>query len=298
MREHLLKPRFFTPFIAFIFLISSCDTKEESVNNKTQTLHRLSSNDIATVTKAISEKDAEIKSKKVGISSKYSIEPVAPELPPEPVAPELPYEEYYDFLAGQQISIEIDDRTAPILDQTYEENIQYLDDLNLFSTEELAIVTALKDDLESTNNFNISISKFEHSILALPMTNNKLQRFYNFIDALKVMNNFDPLFFNGGSITGKSGKLFGSCLSASIGVGIAFVGLATIEVGSFGTATAFAVVGFVWASAEWGAACKGGGKKLVPPMKKPIKNVEVDLIKLDLNGDLVTEPIRIFILPN
>ncbi|MFB9107152.1 hypothetical protein [Flavobacterium gyeonganense] len=287
MMEHLLKPRFLISLIAFI-LISSCDTKEESVNHKTHTVHRLSYNDIVTVTKAISEKDAEIKSKKI-LASKFT---------PEPVAPELPYEEYYDFLAGQQISIEIDDRTAPILDQTYEENIQYLDDLNLFSTEELAIVTAFKDDLESTNNFNISISKFEHAILALPMTNNKLQRFYNFIDALKVMNNFDPLFFNGGRITGKSGKLFGSCLSATIGVGIAFVGLATIEVGSFGTATAFAVVGFVWASAEWGAACKGGGKKLVPPMKKPIKNVEVELIKLDLNGDLVTEPIRIFISPN
>ncbi|MFL0093053.1 hypothetical protein, partial [Tenacibaculum maritimum] len=56
--------------------------------------------------------------------------------------------------------------------------------------------------------------------------------------------------------SGSRSTLFGSCLSASIGLGIAFVGLATLEVGSAGLATGVAAAGFIWASGEWGAACK------------------------------------------
>ena len=52
------------------------------------------------------------------------------------------------------------------------------------------------------------------------------------------------------------GGLFGSCASASVGLGIAFLGLATLTAASGGLATGVAVGGFIWASGEWGAACK------------------------------------------
>lgn len=291
MINHSLKARFLTITITFIFLTSSCDTKEELSTNNTQTIHRLTNEDIGVVTKAIKTKDDEIQSKRNGLVSKTFTDP----------APgEDPYIEYQDLLADKNLSIEIDDRTAQILDQSYEENIQYVNDLHLFTINEIAAVTAFKNELENTQDFNTSISNFENAILLLPMSNKKLQRFYYFIDGLKAMNVYDPYFFNGGSISAKSkGGLFGSCLSASIGVGIAFVGLATIEVGSFGAATGVAVAGFIWASAEWGAACKGGNKKekFPPQIIKPYKKANLSYITFDENGDITDGPITLFLTP-
>lgn len=284
MINHSLSPRFIIIIIGFLFSISSCETKDDSSTNETQSIHRLTDEDIAGVSKAIKAKDTELKVKNSNLTSKDIT--VA--------SPEEPYIEYQDLLAEQKLSIEIDSRTAQILDQTYEQNIQYLKDLHLFNNQELAAVTAFKDELLNTRNFNNSISHFESSILLIPMTNKKLQRFYNFIDGLKAMNDYDPNFFKGDGLTSKSnGGLFGSCLSASIGVGIGFVGLATIEVGSFGTATGVAVAGFIWASAEWGAACGGKGKKKYPKaIFPPVKKAE-EFLKFDENGDLIKSPILI-----
>ncbi|WP_347053739.1 hypothetical protein [Flavobacterium olei] len=81
------------------------------------------------------------------------------------------------------------------------------------------------------------------------------------------MNSYDWEYYKGSNLTSKiSGELFDSYLSASIGVGIVFVGLATIELRSFGAATGVSVAGFIWASAEWGAACTGAGgnEKIYP----------------------------------
>lgn len=282
MQKHILKAKLLTIIIASIFLTSSCDTKEDQVTGNTQTNHRLSDEDIATASKIIKTKDNQVKVKKSSLTNKTFIE----------AAPEEPYLEYKDLISTQDLRIEIDSRTSHILDQTYEQNIQYLNDLHLFSTNELAAVTVFKDELLNTQNFDISILHFENAILLLPMTSKKLQRFYNFIDGLKVMNAYDPDYFKGGGTTKITSRLFGSCLSASIGVGIAFVGLATIEVGSYGTATGFAVAGFIWASAEWGAACKGaGGKRSYPAFIDKSVKTSKNFITLDENGDLIESPI-------
>ena len=285
MSHYKLKSKFFKLIIPCLFLISSCETKEDSIGNDTKAIHRLTDDDITTVSNAIKIKDAQLKAKRINLANKnLTLGPI-----------ENPYEEYQELLEVQDLTIQIDDRTAHILDQTYEENIQYLSDLHLFTAQELATVTTLKNELLSTKNFNTSITHFESAILLLPMTNKKLQRFYNFIDGLKVMNDYDPDFFRGVNLTAKSnGGFFGSCLSATIGVGIAFVGLATINVGSFGAATGFAVVGFVWASAEWGAACRGGLKKkqYPPAIIQKVKKVE-EFVTFDNEGDLSRSPILV-----
>lgn len=289
MIKHILKPALRSIVIASIFITSGCDNKDESLNDNTQnTIHRLTDKDIIEVSNALKIKDNEVQSKKNSSTSKSFIE----------AAPEEPYLEYEDLVGAQNLRIEIDSRTAHILDQTYEQNIQYLNDLNLFSNEQLAAVTAFKDELLNTQNFDASILHFENAILLLPMTSKKLQRFYNFIDGLKAMYSYDPDYFKGNTATAKSnGGLFGSCMSASIGVGIAFVGLATIEVGSFGAATGVAVAGFIWASAEWGAACKGGEKRLYPAhIDKTKEKKSENFITLDENGDLIDSPILLSFL--
>lgn len=287
MTQHLKKYNFLI-ITAFIFFIS-CDTRDEIKDSNLNNVYRLNEKEIKNVSNLLKIKDDEVRAKRNVL--KASIEP----------APELPYEEYVDLLADKDLSIEIDERMSHILDQSYEENIQYLNSMNIFSTSEIAAVTAFKNELETTHNFNASILHFESSIKLLPLTYKKLQRFYNFIDALKVMNNLDPDFFSGNAnVFAKSTSgIFGSCLSATIGVGIAFVGLATIEVGSFGTATAVAVAGFIWASAEWGAACKGGLKKAQYPKKiiKPIQKANLNYITLDENGDVVDGPITLYLKP-
>jgi len=289
MKKNLATTKTLIGIALSIFLISSCDNKEENLTqNKEQSIHRLTNEDIAKISNLIKIKDTEVQAKKANLKSKTYTETF-----PEPT-PAEPYLEYVDLLAAENLKIEVDFRTAHILDQTYEQNIQYLNDLQLFSTNELAAVTAFKDELLNTKDFNTSIFNFENAILLLPMTNKKLQRFYNLIDGLKVMNAYDPEYFKGNYLTSKStGGLFGSCLSASIGVGIAFVGLATIEIGSFGAATGVAVAGFIWASAEWGAACKGaGGNKRIYPAEihKSTVRASENFIILDENGDLIESP--------
>ncbi|MEO8239337.1 MAG: hypothetical protein ABI793_04295 [Flavobacterium sp.] len=288
MLNHKLIYKFFTLFIPCLFLISSCETKEDSTSSDIKAIHRLTDKEIAEVSNAIKTKDAQLAAERIGLANKSLTE--------API--EEPYEEYQELLEVQDLSIQIDDRTALILDQTYEENIQYLNNLHLFTAQELAAVDKLKNELLNTKNFNTSISHFESAILLLPMTNKKLQRFYNFIDGLKSMNNYDPDFFKGLTLTSKStGGLFGSCLSASIGVGIAFVGLATIEVGSFGAATGVAVAGFIWASAEWGAACRGGKKKQYPPAIVHKYTKVEEFVTFDDEGDLNRSPILVTLSP-
>jgi len=289
MKKNLSKSFIKVITMALVFSAASCDKNEESLTNKPESIYRLTDQDIITASNLIKSKDENIQAKKYGKTSKANFD--------EQEDPQQPYLEYMALIANQDLQIEIDDRTELFLDQTYEENIEYLSQLHLFSENELAAVTAFKDELINTKNFKTSISHFENAILLIPMTQKKLQRFYNFIDGLKVMNAYDPEFFTTDSYTSKRTGLFGSCLSASIGVGIAFVGLATIEVGSFGAATGVAVAGFIWASAEWGAACKGSGNRSVYPAdvnKATVRHSLDVFISLDENGDLLESPILVY----
>ncbi|WP_281633398.1 hypothetical protein [Flavobacterium luteolum] len=293
MKKNLFKSFLIVITVALFFSSSSCEKSEEILTNKPESIYRLTDQDIIDASNLIKLKDDNIQAKKYGKTSKANFD--------EQEAPEQPYLQYMALIADQDLQVEIDYRTEHILDKTYEENIEYLKQLNLYSENELAAITAFKDELINTKNFKTSIFHFENAILLLPMTQKKLQRFYNLIDGLKVINAYDPEFFTKDSYTSKSTGFFGSCLSASIGLGAAFVGLATIQVGSFGVSTGVTVAGFIWASAEWGAACKdvGGNKRIYPAdvNKATFRHSSDIFITLDENGDLVESPILVYYQP-
>jgi len=127
--------------------------------NEKQNTHLLTEKDIITASKIIKKKDDQIQSKKFISTNKTFIE----------TASEEPYLEYESLLATQDLRIEIDPRTIHIVDQTYEQNIQYLSNLHVFSADELTAVTVFKDEVLTTKNFDTSISHFESAILSLPV---------------------------------------------------------------------------------------------------------------------------------
>jgi hypothetical protein len=205
-----------------------------------------------------------------------------------------PYSEYSELLRNNNMKIIADPRVEIIMDNSYEENLEYLKNQKLITTEEINLADKLIIEINRTSDFEESINNYEKSILNLQLPLNKLQAYTNVIGGLRVLNQVEPNYFQNN--LAPSSPLFGSCLSASIGLGIAFVGLATIEVGSFGTATVVAVGGFLWASAEWGAACRKSEGKL-HPREKPQEFKKLDDITdpfLKLYGNYTyTPPIKI-----
>ncbi|AZA47750.1 hypothetical protein EG346_05895 [Chryseobacterium carnipullorum] len=112
----------------------------------------------------------------------------------------------------------------------------------------------MKKGKSSKKELDVALSDFERNIGTLTLSEKKKQIFSNFVDTLTLINYNTPNYFEVASST--TGRLFGSCLSATIGFGIAAGCLATIEVGSWGTATVLTCAGYVWASGEWVAACR------------------------------------------
>lgn len=243
--------------LCIIITISSfsCTKNDESIDNKSTTsqLHKLSHDEI------IAAKNMML----ISESPKKTTSSIPIEKKEDPLVV------YSEVLNAQNMTLQIDSRLLPIADNTYEQNIDFLKSKNIIGVDEIKIIDDLKNQIESTSNFEKSIEDFENSILKLPLSNDKKQKYINFIDGLKILNQMEPDLFKD-TLTAKS-SLFGTCKSATIGLGLAFVGLATIEVGSFGLATGVAVAGFIWASAEWGKACKGTYKKgtqLPAPVKR------------------------------
>ncbi|WP_127340645.1 hypothetical protein [Flavobacterium cupreum] len=252
--------------VAFISLFS-CDGDEKIDGKAINQLHQLSDDEIIAVSNMML----------VPFEKRNTTKTFQKAEDPSPIVA------YSQILAAQEMTMKIDSGTLSIMDNSYEENIKLLKDLNLISPLEITVIDNFSKQINTTHNFEKSINDFSKSILNLPLSITKKQKYINFIDGLRILNQMEPEYFKD-SLTPED-ALFGSCLSASIGVGIAFVGLATIEVGSFGLATGAAVVGFIWASAEWGKACKGQRGKIVSAqIKKLPKKIE-----FDGDGNILTE---------
>ncbi|MFL0096111.1 hypothetical protein [Tenacibaculum maritimum] len=161
------------------------------------------------------------------------------------------YSKWSDELGS---NITLDSRLEDRMNNDYNENINFLINNGLISIQEKNAIENLKNNLNSNLSFNSSINNFISELNILNLNTEKVENYINFVNSLIIVDHLEPQYFNAN--TGSRSTLFGSCLSASIGLGIAFVGLATLEVGSAGLATGVAAAGFIWASGEWGAACK------------------------------------------
>lgn len=165
-----------------------------------------------------------------------------------------PYDVYLQWLQKENINANLDPSLKSMMSYSYEENIDYLLKNNYLNTSEVNVINKLNNDLLSGKELDIALSDFERNIGALTLSEKKKQIFSNFVDTLTLINYNTPNYFEVAPST--TGRLFGSCLSATIGFGIAAGCLATIEVGSWGTATVLTCAGYVWASGEWVAACR------------------------------------------
>lgn len=165
-----------------------------------------------------------------------------------------PYEVYLQWLQKENVNANLDPNLKSMMSYSYEENINYLLKNNYLNTSEVNIIDKLNNDLLIGKELDVALSDFERSIGTLTLSEKKKQIFSNFVNTLTLINYNTPNYFDVTPST--TGRLFGSCLSATIGFGIAAGCLATIEVGSWGTATVLTAAGYVWASGEWVAACR------------------------------------------
>jgi hypothetical protein len=246
-------------------LATSCSKNDEkTITSEKSEITRLNDNDIAKISNLL------LTSQKTTSTSRIVQGNLSPLTTVQTNS--SPLVAYVSLMNSQNIKIDMAAGLEVVMDNSYEQNIQLLKNKNLISEQEIKISDNFKNQLINTSNFNLSISNFETSIKKLPLSTIKLQKYMAIIDGLKVLNTSYPDYFSNKLQPGD--PFFGSCASASVGLGIAFVGLATIEVGSFGLATGIAVGGFLWASAEWGAACGGkSGKRMIKaPLIRPYNN--------------------------
>ncbi|WP_278354361.1 hypothetical protein [Chryseobacterium gleum] len=165
-----------------------------------------------------------------------------------------PYDIYLQWLQQEKINAQLDPNLKSMMSFSYEENIAYLVKNNYLNETEADLINKLNTDLLNGVQLDTALSNFERSTGTLELSDKKKEIFSNFVDALTLINYNTPGYFEVAPST--TGRLFGSCLSATIGFGIAAACLATVEVGSWGSATVLTCAGYVWASGEWVAACR------------------------------------------
>jgi len=158
-----------------------------------------------------------------------------------------------NYLQNQNnVNIEFSNVLYELNDKTTDEKIEITLQTGVLSQEGLALILNLENSFEN-DNFDIVVSNFEENILSLNLSNEKFESYNNFVMALKLTNSLDPTLFQSNDDTARGGI---DCVIATVAFVIAVAALATIEVGSFGTATILVVAGYIAASAAWVRACK------------------------------------------
>jgi hypothetical protein len=230
-----LRKPFIPVLLSTVILFSSCSQSTDEKINDANAYKKLSLEQLQNASKKISRISIigkNLKNARVGVSA---------------------YEVFNNWAEEQNIDLQLDPSLELMIDETYENNINDLVSTNQINLTEKQVIDNYKNSLETGMSFDLATDNFVSAISALNLSPEKLQAYYNFVDAVSILNYMEPTFYTVNP--NATSRLFGTCLSASIGVGIAFVGLATLTAASGGLATGATVVGFIWASAEWGAAC-------------------------------------------
>jgi hypothetical protein len=237
-------------------LFTSCTKNDEkAITSEKSEITRLSDSDIARISSLLLNPNKTASTNRI----------VQGNLAPITSAQVTPLAGYKSLMMSQNINVDMDPRLEFIFSNSYQQNIQFLKSKNLITDSEIKVVDNFKNQLIATSNFNLSITNFETEIKKLPLTTIKLQKYANLIDGFKILNNAYPGYFKN---INPNDPITTECVEATIALAIAFGGLATIEVGSFGAATAFAVAGFLYASALYGKYCG--------PKKPPIYSLETE----------------------
>jgi tetrahydromethanopterin S-methyltransferase subunit B len=124
----------------------------------------------------------------------------------------------------------------------------------ILNQEDLNLIKDLEHKLQNDDFTNV-ISNFEENVLNLNLSNEKFKIYNTFVNSLKLTNNLDPSLFQSNDYSSRDGDLV-DCVLATIAFIVAVIALVGIEVGTFGLATAAAVIGYIAASAAWVRACK------------------------------------------
>lgn len=156
-----------------------------------------------------------------------------------------------DYMQAQNnVSIVFSESLYELNDKTTDEKISIALQSGVLNQSDLDLIGNLELNLRNDNFENV-ISNFENEIINLNLSDEKFEVFNTFVNSLKLSNSLDSTIFQSNDYA----KDF-DCVLATIAFAAAAVGLATLEVGSGGLATAAVVVGYIAASAAWVRACR------------------------------------------
>ena len=157
------------------------------------------------------------------------------------------------FQSQNNINIEFSNALYELNEKTTNEKVEIALETGVLNQEDLTLIVNLENNLKN-DNFDNVIYNFEESILNLNLSNEKFEIYNTFVNALKLTNSTDSSLFQSNDYSAKS--LDFDCALATIAFAAAAVGLATLEVGTAGLATAGVVVGYIAASTALVRACK------------------------------------------
>lgn len=123
-----------------------------------------------------------------------------------------------------------------------------------YSVEEITVLDKFYANLTvstSTKTFADVIAEFKSDVSQLTLSPAKRDFYDAYFTALNILNKVHPEIYIYTEFVANTNR----CILATAGLVVAFGGLATIEVGSFGAATGFAVAGWFLACAAWGREC-------------------------------------------
>lgn len=157
------------------------------------------------------------------------------------------------FENQNNVNLEFSNTLYELNEKTTDKKIEIALQSGILNQEDLTLIQNLENNLKN-DNFSSVISNFEENVLSLNLSNEKFEVYNTFVNALKLTNTIDSSLFRSNDYAAKSFDF--DCVLATVAFAAAAVGLATLEVGTGGLATAAVVVGYIAASAAWVKACR------------------------------------------
>lgn len=167
---------------------------------------------------------------------------------------------FKNFLAKNNVSINYigfadENSLKAVMTNSLQENINIALNSGNFTDREIVEIEKFIANITDENSDRIYsdvLKEFETSISNLNLSKDRLAFYDSYFTALKILAKAHPEIYNYSTTVQNANR----CSLWDHGsLALAFIGLATLEVGSGGMATGVAVAGWLYASASWGRAC-------------------------------------------